>query len=246
MLYTAFAKRAGLNTNFQEVFKIPEWDTANDEIYIQSRHVNIHLEIYKIGIYDVDIDRVALNRSIDKKMLEEDHVIGLYYGNIAAELLVEKQYEEAFKYFVKGIELAPRDADLWGNLGVLYRRAGYNDHAEKAYFKALELDMRNSSALSNLTYLYQQTGNSSRVGFYRRLAKTYQAKNPYFRYAQAQIFLERTQYKTALDHIKYAINKKEDEARFYTLKSEIYTLLGNRREASKAMRMAEVVASETL
>ena len=246
LLYTALARRIGLVTNFQEVFKIPEWDSINDEIYIQSRHINIHLEIYKVGIYDVDIDRIALNRSIDKKELSENHVVGLYYGNIASELLMKENFEEAFKYYAKAMELAPLDGDLWTNLGVLYRRAGFNEYAERAYFQALEVDMRNHAAMNNLSYLYQKTGDASRAKYYAKLAKTSQSKNPYFRYAQAQILMEKMQYEVALDHIQYAINVKKDEVRFYTLQSEIYTRLGKKSKAAKAQLKAQNILSKAL
>jgi hypothetical protein len=98
----------------------------------------------------------------------------------------------------------------------------------------------------NLSNLNRHTGNKNRSDYYKRLAKKYQSKNPYFRYVQAQISLERMQYKNALNHIKNAINKKEDEARFYKLQSEIHTLLGNRREASKAIRSADNIGAGTL
>lgn len=245
-LYTALAERLGLDARFQEVEILPEWGEADDETYIESRHINIQLNITGVGQYIVDIDSIGKDQALRSKLLDAQHVEALYYGNVASDLLLEGRYEESFKYFVKGIKLKPSESSLWANFGVLYRRAGFNDHAEKAYFTALEHETRNAAALNNLAYLYKETDNKERAEYYAALAKASQSKNPYFRFSRAKKAMQDYQLDTALRHINYAINKNKLEPRFYKLKSEIHTIRGETREASKALRTAQEMEAETL
>ena len=99
-----------------------------------------------MGDLIVDIDQISPEMQLSYTILEENHVIALYYGNVAAEKLLMNNNEEAFKYFVKAIKTKADIPSFWTNLGVLYRRTGNDDYAEKAYFTALKHDKRNQAA----------------------------------------------------------------------------------------------------
>lgn len=238
-LYAAFAEKAGLEVEFQEVDIMPEWAEAGDKLYFESRHVNLRLIIPRVGEYIIDIDRVALDREIESKTISKQHAIALYYANIAAEYMAKDKTEEAFKYLIKGISLEPEEASLWSSLGVLYRRNGLNEYAERAYFTALEYNKYDNPTLNNLSYLYKQTGEFEKSEFYKNLSKGYQSRNPYFRYIEAQDAFNKEQYDQALKHINYAISKNKKVSRFYSLQSEIYERLGHLNKAETAQEKAE-------
>ena len=129
---------------------------------------------------------------------------------MAAEYLLKQDFESSFKYFVKAIKTDYEESSFWTNLGVLYRRAGYEDHAEKAYFTALSFNPKDKAALNNLSFLYTEQGNKERADYFGQLVEKYQESNPYFRYVKAQKAMEENQYNLALDHINQAIRQKDN------------------------------------
>lgn len=245
-LFYALAQELGLSVEFQEIDILPEWDYTNDEIYVESRHINVRVNLYGKNDLIIDIDSVRPDRQLNYTLLEESYVIALFYGNVAAEYLLTQDYEASFKYFVKAIKTNYEESSFWTNLGVLYRRAGYEDHAEKAYFKALSFNPKDKAALNNLSFLYSEQGNIERADYFGQLVEKYQESNPYFRYVKAQKAIEENQYNLALDHINHAIRLKDNEQRFYTLKGKIFSAIGKVREAKRELRKAEKLKLEAL
>lgn len=237
-LYTVMARKVGLEVEFQEVHILPEWDYTDNEIYVENRHINVRVDVSRFYDLVVDINQVTREQQIDHTILKEEQVLALYYGNIGAEFLMKENYEEAYKYFVKAIKTDEETAMFWTNLGVLYRRVGNAEFAEKAYFVALSYDNGDQAALNNLSYLYREAGDDERADYYGGMVKKYQQSNPYYKYVEAIEALEMDLYDLALNHINYAIRKKNTEPRFYTLKSEIYEKLGKPKKAILAMKNA--------
>lgn len=243
-LFFAMAQELGLNVEFQEIDILPEWDYTNDEIYVESRHINVRVNLYGKNDLIVDIDSVRPDRQLNYTLLEESYVHALFYGNVAAEYLLKQDYKSSFKYFVKAIKTDYEESSFWTNLGVLYRRAGFDKYAEKAYFTALSFNPKDKAALNNLSFLYKEQGNIERADYFGQLVEKYQESNPYFRYVKAQKALEEKQYNLALEHINDAINKKDNEARFYLLKGKIFAAIGKEREAQRELRNAEKIKLE--
>lgn len=245
-LFFAMAQDLGLNVQFQEIDVLPEWDYNNDEIYVESRHINVRVNLYGKSDLIVDIDSVRPDRQLNYTLLEESYVLSLFYGNVAAEYLLKKDYDNSFKYFVKAIKTEYEESSFWTNLGVLYRRAGFEDHAEKAYYTALSFNPKDKAALNNLSFLYTEQGKMDRAEYFGQLVENYQESNPYFRYVKAQKAMEENQYNLALDHINQAIRKKDNEARFYLLKGKIFSAIGKDREAQRELSKAEKLKIEAL
>ncbi len=138
------------------------------------------------------------------------------------------------------------NAAHWTNLGVLYRRAGFDEFAERAYFIALDLDKGDNAALSNLAHLYREAGDGERADYYSSMVKRYHSDNPYYFYSEAKDAMEEGEFKSALRNINKAIRKNNNISLFYELKSEILISLGNSNEASRALRKAQSVSADTL
>ncbi|MDC1090815.1 hypothetical protein OAQ01_05240 [Emcibacteraceae bacterium] len=245
-LVFAMAQDLGLNVQFQETDILPEWDYTNDEIYVESRHINVRVNLYGKNDLIVDIDSVGPDRQLNYTLLDESYVLALFYGNVAAEYLLKQDFESSFKYFVKAIKTDYEESSFWTNLGVLYRRDGYEDHAEKAYFTALSFNPKDKAALNNLSFLNTEQGNKERADYFGQLVEKYQESNPYFRYVKAQKAMEENQYNLALDHINQAIRQKDNEARIYSLKGTIFAAIGKKREAERALGIAEQLKIEAL
>jgi Flp pilus assembly protein TadD len=186
----------------------------------------------------LDIDSIGIGNHYKIIPMSEGQILALYYSNLGSEYILSEQYDEAFKYIIKALYLSPEDASIWTNLGVLYRLKGFNDYAEHSHFIALKHDVKNYHTLNNLAFLYKQTGELEKADYFMKQSKDFQEKDPYYRYFKAIKALNDKDYTMALDHIKFSINKNDEESKFYMVQSNIYTALGEIRLASKAIENA--------
>lgn len=238
-LYTAFAKKAGLNTSFQEV-EIPlVWDSAGEDFRTVSRHVNVLLSQGGREDLVIDIDSVSVGDDFKVKPLSEEHAEALYYGDMGSIYLLNEQYRLAFKYISKALRLAPAEAASWTNLGVLYRRMGLDDYAERAHYIALDYDNHNQSAIGNLSFLYRQAGDFQKEKYFDDISDSFHLENPSYRYFKAKEAYDENKYEEALDHISNAISKNKSDAKFYKLQGDIYGSLGELRKSERALRRAQ-------
>ncbi|PCI47782.1 MAG: hypothetical protein COB49_06755 [Alphaproteobacteria bacterium] len=238
-LFAAFARERGLKVRFQEVEIPPQWSNAGEELYYFSRHVNILIQMKKIEDLVIDINRVNYKPYYPAWKISDKYAIALYYSNKGTDYLYESDFENAFRYLAKALELSPRDASIWSNLGVMYRMKEMYDYAEKAYFIALKYDGRQQSVLSNLSVLYDHMGEIEKSAYYSDLARNHQMKNPYYRYFQAVEAYEEGNYTLSLSHLKVAVKRRGNEQKFHALLGETYAKLGDDARANKAWAKAK-------
>lgn len=237
-LFYAFARARGLDVRFQEVEIPPRWNSAGEELYYSSRHVNVRVFMKDSRDYVVDIDRLSYKPYYRAWNISDKYAIALYYSNMGTDYLSDGDYKNAFRYLVKALTLSPKDAAIWSNLGVLYRMQGFYNYAEQAYFFALDSRGPKKSVLSNLSALYEHMGDSERAEYYFNLVKAYQMKNPYYRYFQAMEAFEAGDYSLSLSHLKAAVKYRDNEQKFYRLLGETYAMLGDETRAGRAMEKA--------
>lgn len=233
-LFATFARESGLKAHFQEVKIPPQWSSTGDELYYYSRHVNVVIRMREVDDLVIDIDRVNYKTHYRAWRLSDKRAIALYYSNKGTDYLTGEDFENAFRYLVKALELSPRDAAIWSNLGVLYRIKQMYNYAEKAYFIALKYDGRQQSVLSNLSVLYEHMGEMEKSEYYFKLVKEHQLKNPYYRYHQALDAFEQGDYDLALSHLKEAVKRQKNEGKFHDLLGKTYAKLGDETRANAA------------
>ncbi len=244
-LFTALARERGLRVSFQEVDVPLEWSEAGEELSYVSRHVNVLIDLRVFQDFIVDIYSVRVQSHYNSRKISDDYAIALYYSNKGTDYLFTKDYDNAFLYLVKALELSPRDAAIWSNLGVLYRMKGMYNYAEKAYFIALRYDGRQKSVLTNLSALYEHMGEIEKSEYYLQLAKNYQMKNPYYRFNKARDAFEVGDYELALSHLKVALKRQGRERKFYDLLGATYAKLGDESRANMAwVKAKELMQSQ--
>ena len=72
---------------------------------------------------------------------------------------VMQNYEQAKAGYQKSVELYPKNADSWYNLGVVLMNMDDKDQAKQAFRKTIELDQFHISARNNLGVIYFQNNN---------------------------------------------------------------------------------------
>jgi tetratricopeptide (TPR) repeat protein len=237
MLFVALAREAGLEVAYQLVNVPPTWSDEPD-IIVVSNHVNARVAPRNDREYVVDFNEIGYNDSMPSREIDDDYVLALFYNNLGAEALIRKDYALSFRYFRAGIEADSMISAIWSNLGVLYARQGFDQHAEAAYLQALASRSRNRTALTNLVNLYEARGDHATAQLYREQVRRYQERNPYYHFALAERAYSEQRLDDALAAVSRAIRLKGDEQRFHQLRGQTYLALGRESEAEKSFARA--------
>ncbi|MBT8444120.1 MAG: hypothetical protein KJO13_05205 [Gammaproteobacteria bacterium] len=240
-MFIAMARETGLDVSYQEVEIPPDWDMRGDA-YVLSRHVNVHVRLSGDGVHIVDFNIDDFKATYDRRKISDERAFAHFYSNKAVEQIQAGDYDAAFAELHTAFEFDREFAAGWINLAALYNRVGKPAHAEAAYLEALRIEPNELLAMSNLARLYQSQGNDELAEYYSDRVRYHRDRNPYYRYQLArQAFLERD-YETAIDHLNYAVRKKNWEDSFYFLMGLSYLQLGDERNARKWLEKAETVA----
>jgi Flp pilus assembly protein TadD len=243
-MFVAMARGVGLNARFQEVEIPPEW-SFNQETYVLNRHINIHFDLRIVGPRIIDFNIESFDADYHMRVVSDSRALAHFFNNLGAELMQQGEKETAFAAFRKALaEYDPTFSPAWDNLGTLYSRHGVDTHAEAAYLKALEIDSAALVAMSNLTTLYDRRGDPEQAGRYRNKVDSHRRKNPYYRYNLAQKAFDSEDYDDAIEHLKYAIRKLKDEARFCFLLGRVYLKMGDQEKARKWISKARNLATD--
>lgn len=243
-MFVAMARHVGLDASYQEVEVPAEWSLSG-EAFLLSQHVNVFLQLSHDETRIVDFNILDFNTAYGRRVIADERARAHYYNNIGVEHMLNGDALMALANFRAGVREDPTFAPAWTNLGILHRREGYPAHAEAAYLQALEADRFNLVALSNLGSLYEHEGMEQRAAEYRARVATHRNRNPYFRFYTASEAFVSGDYQVAIGHLKYAIRKRDDEPRFYSLLSLSYLMSGDRAAARRWMEKAEAVAGQS-
>ena len=242
-MFIAMARKAGLNASFQEVDIPPDW-TREGNAFVLNRHVNVFVDLGRSGVRAVDFNLDDFRTSYDRRTVPDSRAMAHYYNNIGVERMQGKQAVAALRFFRKTIDSDDEFAPVWGNIGILYSRAGYPEYAEAAYLYALEINPQELVAMSNLGRLYKSLGHTELADWYNKQTKLHRMRNPYYRYHLArEAFLARD-YDTAIGHLKYSVREKKNEDTFYFLMGLSYLQKGNESAARRWLEKAEQVAED--
>ena len=160
------------------------------------------------------------------------------YSSLAKMYQLEKNFEEAEKCFLKGIELDPQNPGLRYSLGNMYEDQGKMDAAEKEYLQIL-------AATPGFPYAYNSLGN-----LYAEMEKNLekaeqvlmrgmqidQTLKPHFLDSLGWVYYKQGKIEEALSRIEEAIalTKKEEKknlASKYYHRGMIYQAKGERTKA---------------
>jgi tetratricopeptide (TPR) repeat protein len=245
MLFVALAREAGLDVDYQLVDVPPTWSDEPD-IVVVSSHVNAVVKS-ATGDWDyvVDFNGIGDVSHYRSRKIDDDYMLALFYNNLGAEALIDKEHDLSFRYLESAVEAEPRISAVWSNIGVLYARQGFHGHAEAAYLQALAADPSNRTALTNLAKLYAALGNDEAAALYLERVRRYQERNPYYHYGIAKRAYTDGRFEDSLAAIRRAVRLKPDEHEFHRLRGLAYLEIGQQSQAEKSFARAIAHAEPT-
>lgn len=245
-MFVAMARHAGLDAVFQEVMIPPDWSSSG-QFFIFSQHVNVLVDL-SAGVAGldqiIDFNMYDFRSSYDREVISDQRARAHYFNNMGVEHMLAGDTPLAFAYFRESIRQDRLFSPTWVNLGILNRREGYPDYAEASYLHALEIDKVNLVAMSNLAGFYELQGRMDLAESYRSRVESHRMRNPYYRYELARTAFSDGDYNSSIDHLKFAIQRKDNDDKFYFLMSLSYLMSGDKAQAQRWMNKTEEVAEK--
>lgn len=211
-LFVALAREAGLDAQFQWLKVRPQWTVKGERVMVRV-HVNVMVYANERDHFMVDIEPLPSEDVAGSRRLTDDDARALYHANIAMNALAEGQTEQAWLHSTRALQLSPGMAQLWVNIGAVYRSAGQHADAESSYLQALELDRWNDSAMNNLVVLYRLEGREEERLQWARRVEQYRKENPYYHAWKGDEAARQKEWQQARGYYKRALQLLPSDSR---------------------------------
>lgn len=241
LLIVNLARQAGLAAYGQQIDRTLSW-SANGDIAFQSKHANAIIEVGERR-YVVDVDSQEGIATNALRPITDQLLYALYYGNRAMELLASGNTGAARAWIDAALALAPDDAGLLNNAGIISLREGNIIRAEERLLAAIKAAPDDMSTLSNLIALYERAGNAAQAAQWRDRAGESLRGNPYYQYTLARQQELGGNYRTALKLYRRAARLTPNEHRFQFGIARTHFLMGNLHKAERALASARALSA---
>lgn len=241
-VFVALARYAGLDTSFVAVSIPPNWrEMKAQDLYVVSKHMSAEVTVKSLlgpRKYAVEFLWARPPSEKNRETVSDKRAYADFYNNLAVEYLQQKRLADALYYAEKAVATDPHYAYARLNLGVVYRQLGRNREAEQSYKTSLKLRKDNPSALNNLVFLYRLQGRDGDAARYLKKVEHYRMKNPYYLHNLAEKAITNQSYREAINLLKRAIDKYDEEDKFYFTLARAYHLDGKDKQAIESLDKA--------
>lgn len=240
----ALARASGLEADYQEVLRRPEWSSREDTLLL-IKHINIVVSSPRYT-YVVDISGVDLRPEDRRRIISDAYAKALFYTNIGAEALIQNELPTAWAYLVTAIDAGPGLPDPWVNLGVVYGRNEQLNAARQVYQTALQIDTSAYSAMNNLYEVYLAQENFEAAETLRYRVERYRKRNPYYLMLLSEESLELGKFDESLNLLERAITIKNDDHLLYFAMAKTQYLSGETVPAQNSLLRARQLAPQKM
>jgi len=246
ILAFVLAKEAGLEVKFQQL-RVPEYWVRDGDYNLLAGHVNLVItnpvsfsrtKYWGTEVLEIDFDPLITQKSFPKKLIGQSTVLAMFYNNKGAQLLIQKNYIEAYAYIRRSTQVDPEFSPSWSNLGILYKLNGNAELAKTVYRHAIALDSNNLTALTNLSFLLKKQGDVEEVEAINKFLSAKRSRNPYYQALLANNAYRNGELQKSVKLYRKAIRLKSDSHEFYYGMAMAYNQLDNWSAAESAMRKA--------
>lgn len=198
ILTTAYAKIIGLEFSYRKVSTLPVF-TKKDDVILSSSHVQTLIydpnfiadkNFFYLSNPAVVIDYFPSKSHRSGRKFSLKTFLAMYYKNIAADALMDKDLNKSFLYANKAYQLDTENIETINLLAVIHRRSGDLQTAEAIYKTSLNKGQTNIALLSNYIMLLKSQHRMDEVNTlqnklnqlddpdpYQWLGEAYTAKN---------------------------------------------------------------------
>jgi len=187
ILTTAYTKLLGLDFSYRMVSTLPIF-TKKNSIILSSSHVQTLIydpnfiaknNTFYFSTPSVVIDYFPSENNRTGKSFSLNTFLAMYYKNIAADALTEKDLNKSFLYANKAYQLDIKNTETINLLAVIHRRSGDSKTAESIYKAGLNQGKNSIALLSNYIMLLKSQQRTEEVNTLQKKLNQLDDPNPY-------------------------------------------------------------------
>jgi len=240
----ALARKAGLEAEYQEITRRPEWSSRNDTVLV-IKHVNVIMSSPDVT-WVVDVSGLRFSQELARRIAEDNYAKALYLNNLGAEALLNYNLPTAHAYLSKAIETEPHMSDPWVNMGVVFGRNEQLEDAKFAFKRALQIDGSASSAMSNLYEVYVAQEDYEAALNLQKKVERYRRDNPYYLLKLSDEALAQEQFEESINLLQRAIREKDNDHMLYFALAKTQYLSGELESAEDNLVRARQLAPKNM
>lgn len=242
----ALANEAGMKLKFQDI-QVPEYWVRKGSHQLLMGHVNLLINkpasrlrnpVWSKEILQIDFDPGAAKDHFPRKVVSKNTIIAMFYNNKGAEALVRGEYDMAYAYLKSATQIAPLYHSAWGNLGVLYKINKQYNLAINTYKHALSLSPEDLNALENLALVFNELDRENEAKIINNKLHVKRLNNPHYHALLANEASYKSEYSSAISHLKKAIRLESKFHEFYFDLAKLYVKTQQLDLAKSSMKKA--------
>ena len=187
------------------------------------------------------------NKESEFSMSKDPNAIEQY--NLGTNAMQEENYTKALPYLEEAVNIDPRFAFAWDNIGICNRRLGNFDAALVAYNKSLKLDAMGKTPLQNIPIVYEfKKEYDMAIQAYQNILKVYPNDPEAFYGAGKIYYFYKNDMETALQYMCKAYNIYAEIKSPYRVDAEKIINLVNKKmkEDGKENRFYEILKGNNI
>jgi tetratricopeptide (TPR) repeat protein len=162
----------------------------------------------------------------------------MYYHNLAAKALIEKDFDYAYSLLAAAMQLSSNNIETLNTLAVLYKKSGNYALVKSLYKHVLQHTAGSVSVLSHYVILLREAGRNNEAISNENQNMQIEDYNLYPRYDVANLTYGQKNYTTALRLFKKTTDTAPYLPESFYGQLKTYFKLGKITKAKSAMRKA--------
>ena len=187
VLTTAYANLLGLDLSYRHISTLPIF-TQKDNVILSSSHVQTLIHdpsfvakdnLFYFSTPAIVIDYFPSEGNRTGRKFSLDTFLAMYYKNIAADALTDKNLNRSFLYAIKAYHYDTENIETINLLAVIHRRSGDLKTAESIYKAGLNKGEPSIALLSNYIMLLKYQQRMEEVEIWQDELNQLDDPNPY-------------------------------------------------------------------
>jgi Tfp pilus assembly protein PilF len=209
VLAYAAGRAVGLDAQMQEV-RVPVTFDRRNQLDVLNQHINVVFRRAHRDLRDSEARNVVVDFDPEfasprpGRLLSENAVLARYYNNVATEHMGEGRPAAAYAHFRAAIEADPAYPASYGNLAVLYRKAGLDAGAEQLLRQAIALGDPADVPMHTLHQLLTEQGRTDEARQVARELGAWRERDPYHWIGLGVRHLEGGDIREAIEALEHA------------------------------------------